>query len=93
MPTFRRALTRCGITELSLHDCIHDGQKLPDGLTCGKVCARFPACLQRPSLELLALVAEFSAELERERSSAAAVACGLSDVREAITEELDQEPD
>jgi hypothetical protein len=57
------------------------------------VCARFPACLPRPSPDLLTLVSQFSAELERERSSAAAVACGLSDVREAITEELDQDPE
>jgi hypothetical protein len=93
MHTFRRASTRCGTTELSLHDCKHGGQKLPDALTCGKVCSRFPACLPRPSPQLLALLSQFSAELERERNSAAAVACGLSDVREAITEELDQDPE
>jgi hypothetical protein len=93
MRTFRRASTRCGITELSLHDCIHAGQKLPDKLTCGKVCSRFPACLPRPSFQLLVLVSRFSAGLERERNSAAAAACGLSDMRDAITEELDQDPE
>jgi hypothetical protein len=90
---FRRASIRCGITELSLQDCEHGGQKLPDALTCGKVCSRFPVCLRPPTPQLLTLVSQFSAELERERSSAAAVACGLSDVREAITEELDQDPE
>jgi len=47
--------------------------------------------LPLPSLEILAVVSQFSADLQRERSSAAAVACALSDVDEAITEELDED--
>ena len=44
-----------------------------------------------PSLEILARVSQFTVDAERERSSAAAVACALSDVYEAITEELNDE--
>jgi hypothetical protein len=64
---------------------------MPDSLTCGMVCSQFPACLRPPSPELLVLVAQFSADLERERSSAAAIACALADVYEVITEELGEE--
>jgi hypothetical protein len=40
---------------------------------------------------MLATVSQFTIDVERERSSAAAVACALSDVYEAITEELGEE--
>jgi len=64
---------------------------LPDTLTCGERCAEFPACLPLPSLEILATVSQFSADVRREQASAAAVACALSDVYEAITEELGED--
>ena len=44
-----------------------------------------------PSPEILAIVSQFTVDAERERSSAAAVACALSDVYEAITEELGED--
>jgi hypothetical protein len=47
--------------------------------------------LPLPSPEILATVSKFTVDNERERSSAAAVACALSDVYEAITEELGDE--
>jgi len=48
-------------------------------------------CLPLPSPEILATVSQFTVDAERERSSAAAVACALSDVYEIITEELGEE--
>jgi hypothetical protein len=64
---------------------------LPDSLTCGELCPAFPACLPLPSPEILATVSQFTIDVERERSSAAAVACALSDVYEVITEELGED--
>lgn len=64
---------------------------MPDALTCGERCAEFPTCLPLPSPEILAIVSQFTVDAERERSSAAAVACALSDVYEAITEELGED--
>lgn len=39
------------------------------------------------------MVSQFSSDVQRERSNAAAVACALSDVYEAITEELGEDPE
>ncbi len=50
-------------------------------------------CLPLPSLEILATVSQFSAEVQQERSNATAIACALSDVYEVITEELGDEPE
>jgi hypothetical protein len=47
--------------------------------------------LPLPSLEILATVSQFGADARREQSSAAAIACALSDVYEAITEKLADE--
>jgi hypothetical protein len=64
---------------------------LPDAVTCGERCAEFPACLPVPSREILTTVSQFSADMQRERSSAEAIACALSDVYAAISEELGEE--
>jgi hypothetical protein len=49
--------------------------------------------LPLPSLEILATVSQFSVNAQREQRSAAAVASALSDVYEAIAEELRDEPE
>jgi hypothetical protein len=41
---------------------------------------------------MLATVSQFTVDMQRERTSAAAVACALSEVYEAITEELGDDP-
>jgi hypothetical protein len=73
---------------LTLKPCAYDGQRLPDAVSCGGRCSDFPACLPPSSPEFVATVSQFSADAERERRSAAAVACALSDMYEVITEEL-----
>jgi hypothetical protein len=77
---------------LTLKPCTYNSRQLPDAVTCGERCTDFPACLPLPSPEILATVSQFSADAERERSSAEAVACALSDVYEAVTEELGEDP-
>jgi hypothetical protein len=52
---------------------------------------RLPRASSSSLPEFVATVSQFSADTERERRSAAAVTCALSDIYEVITEELGDE--
>jgi len=75
---------------LTLKPCGYNGQQFPEAVSCGGLCAEFPGCLPSPSAVVLGLVAEFSADIGREQTSARSILDALSDVYDVITQQLEE---
>jgi hypothetical protein len=77
-------LTCCYAASMSLCQCPHLGEKLPDAQTCGARCESFPACLPPlPDLAAMAL------RVRQDRQSEADVSEALGQVHAAIIKGLE----
>jgi hypothetical protein len=75
---------------VSERSCAVSGERFDANVTCGALCADFPACLPAPSLALITSIGAFSAQIQADHDGHAATARTLSELRDAITESLEQ---
>lgn len=77
------------VSGMSLSDCRYIGTRLPDTMTCGRLCDSFPDCLPSPSVELVAEIRRVRLEAQHDAHGARDTAESLNLLHQALVAGLE----